>query len=202
MDVGSFLVVESGHIRFYVRPRVASGGVQRLRDLGDVQRLSVTLAPRNRDRVRRLWVGRKRLPDASARRGRERFWAYVDRIGRADEIVDDLGPRAYETKTRGLRFQAGAIEVAFGTYAVALHRDHAHLMYELDEEGALASSHLLRELRIGARASYVAAVLTTREDARRFMVLDPALLDEEGTEIVLIGAGAPEGASDAHSTSP
>lgn len=180
----SFLVLESGHVRFFVRPRVE---VVVPRSIDDVQRLALTLAPRNRAYVRRIAVGRKRLPGDGAR---ERHWACVDRVGTPDEILSDLGPREYETKTRGLRRQAGSIEIAFGTYAIALHRRHAHLMYELDEEGSLASSSLLRQLGIGRRASYVAAVFAS--GPRRFTPLVPELLEREGTELVLIGGGRSE----------
>jgi hypothetical protein len=209
LEEASFLVVESGRIRFFVRPRVE---VDSPKSLEDVQRFSFTLAPRNRGEVRRLSVGKKRLPDT---RVHERRWAYVDRVGSAAHVVSDLGPRRYTTKTRGVRNQAGLIEVARGTYAITSHRDHAHLMYELDSEGVSASATLLRQLCVVPRASYIAAIFNPEskwrvrdreqpespfseptDDAlaekfgkRRFTPLDPVFLDHEGTELVLIGGG-------------
>lgn len=227
VEEASFLVVESGRIRFFVRPKVGGGGVTPkvelavVRALEDIQRFSFTLAPRNSGQVRRLSVGRKRLPDD---RVRERHWAYVDRVGPHAQIVSDLGPRQYTTKTSGLRSQAGVIEVASGTYAIALHRDHAHLMYELGEDGPTASSELLRQLRIAPRASYIAVIFNPasrwrvrdreevpfsepvddafedRFDKRRFAPLDPIFLDHEGTELVLIGGGQSEDLGDATDT--
>jgi hypothetical protein len=214
LQEASFLVVESGRIRFFVRPRVE---VEEPASLEDVQRFSFTLAPRNRGEVRRVSVGKKRMPDT---RLRERQWAYVDRVGSAAHVVSDLGPRRYTTKTRGVRNQGGLIEIACGTYAIASHRDHVHLMYELDTAGPSTtdSGKLLGELRIAPRASYIAAVfnpesrwrvrererldeqsseplddgLKDRFGKRRFTPLDPVFLDHEGTELVLIGGGMSE----------
>jgi len=211
LEEASFLVIESGKIRFFVRPRVE---VEAPTSVEDVQRFSFTLAPRNRGSVRRISVGKKRMPDP---RVRERQWAYVDRVGSAAHVVSDLGPRRYTTKTRGVRNQAGVIEVARGTYAIATHRDHAHLLYELEMDNDAVSGTLLRQLRIVARASYIAAVfnpeakwrLRDREEPdvpfsepaalddelmdkfgkRRFTPLDPVFLEHEGTELVLIGGG-------------
>ena len=214
LEEASFLVVESGKIRFFVRPRVE---VEVPTSLEDVQRFSFTLAPRNRGSVRRVSVGKKRMPDP---RVRERQWAYVDRVGSAAHVVSDLGPRRYTTKTRGVRNQPGVIEVARGTYAIATHRDHAHLLYELEMEAEGVSATLLRQLRIVPRASYIAAVfnpeskwrvrdreqpdvpfsepspfddgLMDKFGKRRFTPLDPVFLEHEGTELVLIGGGQRE----------
>ena len=214
LQEASFLVVESGKICFFVRPRVE---IEAPTSLEDVQRFSFTLAPRNRGSVRRISVGKKRMPDP---RVRERQWAYVDRVGSAAHVVSDLGPRRYTTKTRGVRNQAGVIEVARGTYAIATHRDHAHLLYELEMEQNVVSASLLRQLRIVPRASYIAAVFNPEakwrvrdreqpevpfsepsifEDEvadkfgkRRFTPLDPVFLEQEGTELVLIGGGQSE----------
>ncbi|MBN9159629.1 MAG: hypothetical protein BGO98_10335 [Myxococcales bacterium 68-20] len=215
LEEASFLVVESGRIRFLVRPRVE---VEVPTCLEDVQRFSFTLEPRNRGVVRRVSVGKKRLPDT---RVRERAWAYVDRVGSVAHVVSDLGPRRYTTRTRGVRSQAGVIEVARGTYAITSHRDHAHLMYELDIENSGISATLVRQLRIVPRASYIAAVFNPesrwrvsdrerpdvdvsepawldedRFGKRRFTALDPVFLDHEGTELVLVGGGQPESRDD------
>ena len=217
----SFLVVESGRVRFFVRPRV---DIEVPRSIDDVQRFVFTLAPRNQGQVRRLSIGKKRMPDD---RLRERHWTYVDRVGSAAEVVSDLGPRRYTTKTHGLRHQAGLIEVASGTYAITLHRDHAHLMYELAQENdAMGPSDLLRQLGLAVRASYIAVVfnpeskwaardreeertpfsepiddgLKDKFDHRRYVPLDPFYLEHQGTELVLIGGGQSEDFSHASRT--
>lgn len=205
LEEASFVVVESGKLRFFVRPRF---DVEAPSSLDDVQRFSFTLAPRNRGTVRRIAIGEKRMPDA---RARERLWATVDRVGSA------LEPRRVATRTRGARREPGLIEVARGTYAIATHRDHAHLLYELETAmtSDAASVALLRQLRIMPRASYIAAIFhpeaawrvgdaaqpeplssSSVDDAlpdkiveRRFTPLDPALLELEGAELVLTGGG-------------
>jgi hypothetical protein len=217
-----FVVLESGRIRFFARPRV---GIRTLTSLSDVQRFVFTLAPRSRSIVRRIAVGRKCMPDD---RIRERQWAYVDRIGSKEDVTADLRAMTYTTKTRGVRHQAEAVELARGTYGITAHRDHSHLLYELEPGEGRVARAVLRQLRIVPRASYIAAVLnpdatwraprtrgrealtrpadeeqgppfsepslyddqlTERFGKRRFAPLVPALLDHEGTELVLIGGG-------------
>lgn len=228
VEEAQLVVLESGKIRFFARPRV---GIRKVTSLSDVQRFVFTLAPRNRSIVRRIAVGKKRMPDDQIR---ERQWAYVDRIGSKEDVISDLGPMTYSTKTRGVREQAEAVELARGTYAITAHRDHAHLLYELDRSNGAVAGPFLRQLRIVPRASYIAAVfnpeatwralptkagrrgpgrddverggddtqppfrepslyddqLADRFGKRRFAPLEPAFLDQEGTELVLIGGGA------------
>jgi hypothetical protein len=212
----SFVVLESGQIRFFVRPRVE---VRTVESFADVQGFWVTLAPRNRSVARRVAVGKKRLPDDQVR---ERQWAYVDRVGSAVDIVDDLGSKVYATKTRGMRHQSAVIELARGRYAIASHRDHTHLLYELDSRDQACPGErrwqLRRQLNLVSRASYVAAIfnpekkrsldprsneeapfaepsmydddLMARFGTRRFSPLIPEFLDYEGTELVLMGGGS------------
>src|SRR5690349_16293317 len=85
-----------GAIAFMYRPRVQTDVA---RGFDDVQAFYVVLAAAGGGVARRLRVGRKRLPEG---RGRERFWAYVDRVGRRpEEVVSDLAATEYWTKTRG-----------------------------------------------------------------------------------------------------
>ncbi len=177
-------VLEHGAIAFVYRPRVETFVA---RELDDVQAFFVLLAPRDGERVRRVRVGRKRLPDSGRR---ERFWAYVDRVGHnAPDLVADLAPDRYWTKTRGLRHQPGARAAGHGAYALACHRDHVHLAYALVAGGGEVQD----ELRIAPRASYIVAtfassVAETSEGERRFVPLRPAHLDLPGAELVLIAA--------------
>jgi len=179
-------VLERGAIAFLYRPRVETFVA---RELDDVQRFFVLLAPRGGRRVRRVRVGRKRLPDPGRR---ERFWAYVDRVAASvAELVSDLGPDSYWTKTRGLRHQPGPRIAGEGAYALARHRDHVHLAYAL-----VAPRHgeVEDELRIAPRASYIVATFAESVEPgageRRFVPLEPAHLDVPGAELVLIAAGA------------
>lgn len=179
----SFRVLESGRIRFFVCPRIETDVPT---SLEDIQRFSFTLAPRNRDRLRRLSVATKRLPDSHAR---DKQYVVVDHVTAAKDDAADAISRSDVARGRMVRSgnYAGSIEVAAGTYAIASHRDHVHFLYELELENGSVSSNLLRQLRIVPRTSYVAAVpRTSGSRGERFARLDPALLEQEGTVLVLV----------------
>lgn len=223
VEEAAFVVLESGRMSFFVRPRVGLGAAD---GWADVQSLSLLMAPRSGAVVRRVTVGGQRMPDGG---GREGCWACVDRVGPEDAIAKELlAPKTYATRTRGLRCQAAAVEVATGAYAIATHRDHAHLFFALEGRGEAFDS-LVRQLRIPERASYIAAVfhpsrrvaparlrgrrvslspgarggrdeaplgepsvadeLADRFGDRRFLPLEPALLDRVGAELLLVGGG-------------
>jgi hypothetical protein len=65
------VILESGEVHFFFRPRVEEEAPA---GLGDVQQFLVALVPRGARRYRLLRIGRKRLPDVGTR---ERGWAYV-----------------------------------------------------------------------------------------------------------------------------
>lgn len=180
-------VVERGEISFVFQPKVERASA---RDLDDVQRFFLVLHPENRPVYRRIRVGRKRLPDTEPRS--ERFWALVDQVGQsAEEVSADLQPEVYETKTRGTRFQPGARPAARGGYAVVKHDDHVHLSYVLDSP----REEVADDLRIRGRGNFILLMrnpATPRpgEDIPRFMPLEPAVLDEEGADLVLVGVEA------------
>lgn len=192
--------LERGEVRFYARPRVERATIL---TFDDVQRLFFVLRRATDGTCRRVVVGKKRMP------AREKQWAYVDRVGASfREVLEDVGSETYATKTYGLRYQEGADEIASGRYVIASHGAHAHLEIELEGE----ESPLRAMLRLVASATYVAAVfnparfedeaqasmfsepslfpeeLEAKFAGRRFAPLEPAFLDYEGAEIVLIGA--------------
>ena len=172
--------------------------------LAEVQRFFVLLAPEDKSLVRRIAIGRKRMPDPAKR---DKEWAYVDRVGESfGELLRDVAGGGYETKTQGWRTQAGPSEVARGTYAIRTHEDHAHFDWTLDEPA------LLDDLFLAERGSMIAAVfnpeakwrgeaetggprepsiypddLQARFADKRFAPIDPAFLDFEGCEICFIG---------------
>jgi hypothetical protein len=74
--------LERGDIFFFYRPRV---GVPEVKRLEDVQRFFFILHPGRGERLRRIVVGSKRLPDPERH---ERVWAFV-----ADVAVDPSQPR-------------------------------------------------------------------------------------------------------------
>jgi hypothetical protein len=182
-------VMELGAIAFMFRPRVQTVVA---RGIDDVQAFYVVLVPAGGHVARRIRVGRKRLPD---RQGRERFWAYVDRVGaRPADVVDDIAASEYWTKTRGLRHQPGPRLAAEGAYALARHGAHVHLAYALHAEER--RTEVRDELRIAREATYIMAVFARSvapglpsDEERRFLPLEPGHLNVPGTEMVLIAAG-------------
>jgi hypothetical protein len=205
-------VLEQGDVLFFYRPRV---GVEEVRGLDDVQRFFLVLEPAGRGILRRLIVGRKRLPDADAH---ERAWAFVAEVADDPEALrDDVERVTYATRTRGARVQPEARPAGEGRYAIVDHDGHTHLAHvlELPPEPGEAQ----RVFRIEREASYVIAVrnpdapappetglpprrrpeypghLRARFGDRRFIPADPPeLLDHEGAEVVIIGAATDTGA--------
>ena len=200
-------IVEQGEIFFFYQPRA---GVEEVRGLGDVARFSLILKPDRKRKYRRVIVGRKRLPEPDRH---EREWAFIDEVvDDQEKLAEEFEPRAYETKTRGIRVEPGARPVGEARYAIVDHEGHTHLAYVLElprEPGPAQATFGIRP-----EASFVMAIRNPEAEAppgmglpphtraqyptglmerfrgRRFApVDDPRFLDHPGAEIVLIGAG-------------
>jgi hypothetical protein len=138
--------LERGRISFVVRPRVEGAP--------GVQRFALLLSPDENECHRRVVVGKKRMPAPGAN---EREWAYVDRLGRSSsELLADIGPLTYPTKTRGLRHQPGARVIARGNYGIIEHGEHTHITYALDPETETEALHEACNVR--REGSVIAAV--------------------------------------------
>jgi hypothetical protein len=173
-------VLERGDIGFFYRPRVQPADALVVE--AGVQAMFAVLSPAS-GRCRRVRIGRKRLPVVPG----ERLWARVERVGSLQHVLaDQLEAEEYVTKTRGDRYQPAARPIGQGAYAFVRHDDHVHLAYRIDRPEtdvpdevrvAEAGSHLVLFERIPpGRATW------TTEGA-------PGLLDEQGAELVLVGAG-------------
>jgi len=198
-------VLERGSVHFFYRPRVEEHAP---RGEDDVQRFIVVLAPEERRLFRLVFVGRKHLPDV-ARGRRERNWAWVAKVsGDPADVEVELRGYRYLTKTRGERDQPSARPAGDGEYVLARHGNHSHLAYALVRPASPGA--VQRELGIAASASYVVAVknpewpsppeagLTVEQTAfyprelqerfrnRRWGEAEPAHLDREGAELVLV----------------
>lgn len=200
-------VLERGNVFFLYRPRVEEDEPH---GVDDVQQTYMVLDPHGGDRMRRVVLGRKRLPQV--RDGGGKTWGFVDEVtGSRREMSGDLEPETYDTRTRGERHLPGARPAAEGVYAIVRHGDHTHFAYALelpDEPGEVQE-----ELNIEREGSYILSVknpekgnpsgagLRPRQKAdypeslqerfgdRRFIAADPVgLLDHEGAELLLIGA--------------
>jgi hypothetical protein len=201
-------VLERGNIYFMYRPKVEQSSAS---GLEDVQRFFVILSPYGQQRYRLIVIGRKQLPEIESHR--DRGWGFVEKVRhRAEDIEDDLDALTYPTKTRGERHLAPARPAGEGVYVLVRHDDHTHLAFALElprKPGAVQ-----HELNIPQEGSYIIAVknpeqpappgvglngneqavlprpLQQRFKGRRFVPVDPpTFLDQEGAELVIIGAG-------------
>jgi len=178
-------VLEAGDVAFVYRPRVERPAVL---DADDVQRLWVVLAPRRRPLLRRIYVGRNRLPRAERR---QRSWGFVDRIAASPAgLLDDLRAETYWTRTRGLRFQPGPRLAASGAYVLARHGAHVHHAHALRAR-AIAGGLAPEDLGIGEGGDFVATILRRSvadlvPGDRRHAPAEPRLLDRIGAEVVLV----------------
>ncbi|WP_438040844.1 DUF2795 domain-containing protein [Sorangium sp. So ce128] len=205
-------ILEQGDIFFFYRPRV---GAEEVRGRGDVQRFYMVLAPERPRRVYRLFVvGSKRLPEMErgARHPRGRNWALnVLTSKNPQDIRRGLGAVEYASETRGERVVGAATPVGEGKYQLLKYKRHTELAYalELPKEPGPAQE----EFEIKEEAGYVVAVknpevatpgapsahappaypkhLRGKFGARRWIdVEEPALLDYENTQILLLAAHA------------
>jgi hypothetical protein len=184
-------VLERGDISFFFRPRVqpadAPAGPA---TAPGVQSFFFVLSMAG-DRHRRVRVGRKRMPAVAG----ERLWARVERTGSLQRVLaDQLEAEEYRTKTRGDRYQPGARPIGQGCYAFVRHGDHLHLVYRLtllepdvpdDVQVPEAGSDLVLFARSEMGGGDPADLSGGR--LRWTTAGEPAQLDEEGAEIVIVG---------------
>ena len=192
-------VLERGDISFFFRPRVQPADAPPgPATAPGVQSLFFVLSTAG-DRHRRVRVGRKRMPAAAG----ERLWARVERTGSLQRVLaDQLEAEEYHTKTRGDRYQPGARPIGHGCYAFVHHGDHIHLVYRLTQlepdvpdEACVpeaGSDLVLFEHGESSDPAEAARGVGRGQDGRlRWTTAgEPALLDEEGAEIVIVGTGS------------
>lgn len=198
--------LETGDIYFFYRIRMDVGQPA---GLDDVQRLYMVLVPDPAERARLFIVGRKQLPEI--RRGeshaRERDWLLDYAVDTPRGIGRALHPVTYETDRQGERNTGEAVPAGAGRYAVVQLEDASHLAYRLGAPGKPGKAQEIFGIR--SEASYVIAVRNPKvrvegfpeetpdyprkltemfADERWIDVSDPALLDFENAQLVLIGA--------------
>lgn len=194
-------IIERGDILFFYRPTVQPASCRTARasdrmappdndgppirtppgEGTGVQSFFVVLSPAG-GQHRRLRIGRKRMPAPSG----ERFWGRIERVGSLDRVLrDQLEDEHYVTKTRGERYQPGARPIAQGCYAFVRHDDHVHLAYRLEHTEA---EDVPEEVRVPDAGSHVVLFeRTPRTKATWTTAGEPARLDTEGEELVLVG---------------
>jgi hypothetical protein len=182
-------VLERGDISFFFRPRVQPADAPAgSATAPGVQSFFFVLSTAG-DRHRRVRVGRKRMPAASG----ERLWARVERVGSLQRVLaDQLEAEEYRTKTRGDRYQPGARPIGQGGYAFVRHGDHIHLVYRIEQ----LEDDVPDEVGVPEAGSDLVLFSRSELDGdpaggrlRWTIAGEPALLDEEGAEIVIVGTG-------------
>lgn len=202
--------LERGNIYFVYTPRVHSPGEEtKVESIEDIERTYMILSVLGPRRYRRIVLGRKRMPDVE--QGHERFWGFVDIVGkRPEKVENELEQVHYETATRGERVRPEARPAGEGIYRIVEHGNHNHLIYALELPQEPGSAQ--QELNIEPEASYIFSVknpeapsppgvgLTSKQKTdypehleakfhgRRFLPAEPELLDYEGVEVMLIAA--------------
>src|SRR5207249_3170660 len=144
------------NIYFMYTPRVHSPDEEtEVKGLEDIERTYMVLSVQGDHLYRRIVVGRKRMPDVED--SGERFWGFVDIVGRRPEKVEnELEETRYRTATRGERVRPEARPAGEGIYRIVEHGNHNHLIYALElpkEPGPVQ-----QELNIEPEASYIFSV--------------------------------------------
>jgi uncharacterized protein DUF2795 len=206
--------IEFGDIFFFYRPKVDS---MEVKELGDVQRFYMVTFPeqRGKDVYRLFLLGQKQLPEIVEGKStsRERNWALnILTTSNPEDIHNELLPAEYTTKTRGQRRIGAAASAGEGKYSIVRHDGHTELAYVLELPEIPGPTQ--REFEIRKEASYIISVknpdiqvpgfasflspekkphypkhLKEKFGNRRWIdVEDPALLNYENIQLLLIGA--------------
>ncbi|KAG9045371.1 hypothetical protein FS837_006440 [Tulasnella sp. UAMH 9824] len=162
-------VLERGHIYFFYRPKIDVGPEDEVHDLDDVSKFHILLLPREseasskKQRFRLFTIGKKRLPDR-AKGGREVFWASMQKFGddfTEFKAAEAMGPRDYETKTKGKRHNEPARVAGRGQYALFSPKPDTpsqratHLLYYLTHPSPDEIGEVQEELSIYASGSFL-----------------------------------------------
>lgn len=198
-------ILETGDLYYFYRNKVE---VERARSLEDVQRFYLILVPDDRPETGRMFtVGRKRMPKMDARKPSGREWFMNVMTGRPHDLGAALAPIEYETKTRGVRHISEAFPAGEGRYALVDHEGHTELGHRLTRPERPGTPQ--KEMEIRAEASYVVSVRNPDlhvegfpdevpdypkslkrlfSEKRWIDVREPALLDYENAQLLLVGA--------------
>jgi hypothetical protein len=201
-------VLEKGEIFFLYRPKVDTGEAGGKKD---VARLHIILDPKGGKgkKMRRLIVGEKQLP--KIKNGGRRNWAFVEEVTSSKKKMSEKAQREeYETKTRGTREEPPERPAGEGVYAIVRHEDHNHLAYRL--ELPKSPGKVQKGFNIEKEGDFVLSVKNPKKESpkgmglqddqkaelpkklqarfkdRRFLPADPDFLEQEGVELMLIGA--------------
>ncbi len=198
-------IIESGDLYFFYRPKVHE---EKVRDLGDVERLYMVMAPQESKQFRLLIVGQKYMPEILPGRmaPQERNWLIVDYVTHSGQDLEQK--KLSWEKTAADRTIHPARPAGIATYRLVLHKDHTELAYAL--EAPLKPGPVQETFKILPEAAYIFKIKNPEhlaggypgaEERPRYPqdlmqlfdeswinVKDERLLDYENTQILLIGA--------------
>jgi hypothetical protein len=197
--------MEHGEIDILYRPRVEHEQVDSLRD---VQRLLLVLCPDGRHETRVIAIARKELS--------ARFWGFVDVVDDPQYVDITLGAHTYLTKGRGTRHLPAARVAASGEYVISRHGSHTHFEFttkprpESEIEVASKGNFIVSvanpdptvwglqetpplqdelfpeyEVHVTVPTPFPAAI-QERFRGRRYIDLEPDLLDYPGAELIFV----------------
>ena len=191
------------------------GDVQRFYMVTSPEWNGRTTADTKKELHRLFLLGQKQLPEIVEGRStsKERNWALnILTTSNPESIRKELLPSEYTTETRGKRRIEAASPVGEGKYSIVKHDNHTELAYVLELPEFPGPTQ--REFEIKKEASYIISVKNPdiqapgfaafsapenkpkypnhlKEmfgDRRWINIEDPALLNYENTQLLLIGA--------------
>lgn len=199
-------IIEKGMLYFFCRTKM---DVDTPENLDDIARLHLVLIPDGAEKGRMFIVGKKRLPEIlkGTSKSEAREWMMNVAVATPPELGEALGPIEYETKTRGMRHEKGAVPVGEAGYVIIRVDSHTELAYQLARPERRGNAQ--KELGILREAGFVISAKNPdvetsgfpddapdyprnlRElfaDERWIDVSDPKLLDYENAQFLLVGA--------------
>ena len=208
-------IIEHGDIFFFYRSKIDSEEVKELEDVGRFYMVTSSKHGTKKDIHRLFLLGQKQLPEIVEGKStsKERNWALNTlTTTNPEDIHKELMPAEYTTKTRGERRIKAATPAGEGKYSIVKHDNHTELAYilelpeipgptqsefEIEKEASYIISVKNPEIQVPGFAAFSAPEKKPQYpkhlkemfgDRRWIDVQDPALLNYENTQLLLIGA--------------
>ncbi|KAG8947845.1 hypothetical protein FRC04_010203 [Tulasnella sp. 424] len=191
-------VLERGRIYFFYRPKIDVGPEDEVHDLDDISKFHILLLPResetraDKQRFRLFFIGKKRLPDR-AKGGRDVFWASLHKFGNdfsEFKTAEAMGPRDYETKTKGKRHNEAARIAGRGQYALFSPKPNTpsqratHLLYYLTHPAPDKIGEIQEELSIYVSGSFIIQIKNPKASNPPRAGLRPDKKAQYGEEVI------------------
>jgi hypothetical protein len=210
--------IEHGDLFFFYRPKIESKEVEDIGDIQRFYMVTSPEGngkDAKKELHRLFLLGQKQLPEIVEGKStsKERNWALnILTTSNPEDVRKELLPAEYSTETRGERRVGAATPAGEGKYSIVKHDNHTELAYVLELPELPGPTQ--REFEIKKEASYIISVKNPdiqapgfaafsapekkpkypnhlKEmfgDKRWINIEDPALLNYENTQLLLIGA--------------